>query len=136
MIMAPCPTPQSHLSHSYIHHTLSCRTPQATPACPLPSPATQARLLVDINSVAEKVILLKTCYPSADLAKVLMANPKVLKQSKEDLASNAAQVSPAACVLDACVLIHACRSGRCSAQAATRCTSGFGTQQAEACALG
>jgi hypothetical protein len=48
--------------------------------------------MLDINAVAEKIIVLKVHYPTANLTRVLMANPKVLLQSKEELGSNAAQV--------------------------------------------
>lgn len=51
-----------------------------------------ARLVVDISGTANKIILLKTLYPRADLTAVVQRSPATLMWSAEELTDNAVQV--------------------------------------------
>jgi hypothetical protein len=53
--------------------------------------------MLDTKAVADKIVVLKCHYPTANLTRVLMANPKVLLQSQEDISQNAAQVCHSFC---------------------------------------
>lgn len=48
--------------------------------------------MVDISGTANKIILLKTLYPRADLTAVVQRSPATLMWSAEELTDNAKQV--------------------------------------------
>jgi hypothetical protein len=45
-----------------------------------------------VNSAANKLILLKTAFPSADVFSIIASRPKTLLQSEERITANAQQV--------------------------------------------
>lgn len=55
-------------------------------------PADWVTLSEDVNSAANKLILLKTAFPSADVFSVIASRPKTLLQSEDRIASDAQQV--------------------------------------------
>lgn len=52
----------------------------------------QANLALDVEGVAEKVVVLKTYYPRLNLSSVLSRYPKVLLQDRQQLEKSAAKV--------------------------------------------
>jgi hypothetical protein len=52
-----------------------------------------ARLVVDISITANKIVLLKTLYPRADLTQVVQRAPATLLLPPEELSDNARQVT-------------------------------------------
>lgn len=51
-----------------------------------------AALARDVNSVAAKLITLKSCYPNADVFKIAAARPRLLLQSDQELVEGASKV--------------------------------------------
>eukprot|EP00877_Chromochloris_zofingiensis_P010478 jgi/Chrzof1/5684/Cz16g11180.t1 len=49
-------------------------------------------LAEDVEAIANKLIILKTFYPSADIYKIVSHRPKILLQSHNNIAQNAKQV--------------------------------------------
>lgn len=52
----------------------------------------QVTLAEDVEAIANKLIILKTFYPSADIYKIVSHRPKILLQSHNNIAQNAKQV--------------------------------------------
>lgn len=55
-------------------------------------PSDWATVASDINSVAEKVILLKSLYPSADIFRIIFRRPKLLLLTPDRIRSDAQEV--------------------------------------------
>ncbi|GLC33548.1 hypothetical protein PLESTM_000083400 [Pleodorina starrii] len=72
--------------------TLESLVPGFTPNLDTLKASEWARLAADAPSVASKIILLKSHYPRLDLTRVLVATPKLLLQSPEQLDRAARQV--------------------------------------------
>ncbi|GIL83261.1 hypothetical protein Vretimale_11371 [Volvox reticuliferus] len=72
--------------------TLESLVPGFTPNLDTLKASEWARLAADARAVASKIILLKSHYPRLDLARVLVAQPKLLLQSPEQLDRSARQV--------------------------------------------
>jgi hypothetical protein len=52
----------------------------------------QVTLSEDVNGAANKLILLKTAFPTADVFSIIASRPKTLLQSEERIAGDAQQV--------------------------------------------
>lgn len=83
-----------------------------------------------MNSAANKLILLKTAFPSADVFSVIASRPKTLLQSEDRIASDAQQVGgikqivnmPAVIAVDAVgTVLDMCGSMRHGALVAACC---------------
>ncbi|GLI59916.1 hypothetical protein VaNZ11_001961 [Volvox africanus] len=72
--------------------TLESLVPGFTPNLDTLKASEWARLAADAPAVASKIILLKSHYPRLDLSRVLVAQPKLLLQSPEQLDRSAQQV--------------------------------------------
>lgn len=73
---------------------LWCATRQH-PLCP----ALQVALSEDVSGAANKLIILKTMFPKADVFSIMATRPKTLLQSEERITESARQVSrgPSVC---------------------------------------
>lgn len=89
------PLPSTLNPHTHTRagvHTLESLLPGLQIDIDLLKAADWARLVVDISGTANKIILLKTLYPRADLTAVVQRSPVTLMWSTEELTDNAKQV--------------------------------------------
>jgi hypothetical protein len=63
----------------------------------------QARLALDTEAAATRLVVLKLHYPRADLTRIMQRNPHLLLQDAAVLAENAKQVCLRCCCLLSCL---------------------------------
>lgn len=53
----------------------------------------QAALACDVEGVAERIVLLKSHYPGADVLQMVLPNPRLLLQPADQISADAAKVT-------------------------------------------